>query len=177
MGWLRRVGLQLVPKVVSILQYTLLEPLHHSTSHRQSLQTSVTHIFSAKGSINLFWWYFRAMDKNLFCLGLLQLQQVINIKSLLIVPIQSKAGRDLRPISSRVHRNKRTKTKVEKALPSLYGKKKWVNFCSGITELYIIWSAQVASTVVPVYAWGEARLLPAQLPTYNSFHQHWVHIL
>ena len=65
------------------------------------------------------------MDTKLFCPGLLQLQPVTNVKTLLIVPIQSKAGKALAI--------RGFKTEVEKALPSLYGKK-WVKFFSGITE-------------------------------------------
>lgn len=74
------------------------------------------------------------MDTKLFCSGLSRLQPVINVKTLLTVPIQSKAVRDFRPISSRVHNGKWLQNWDGESSTFSLWKKKWVKFCSGITE-------------------------------------------
>lgn len=60
---------------------------------------------------------------------------MINVKTLLIDPIQSKADRDFKQahIQQSTEIKKNFKIEVKKALPSHYGKK-YVKFCSGITE-------------------------------------------
>lgn len=78
------------------------------------------------------------MDTRLFCSGLLQLQPVINVKTLLIVsPFSPKQAGISGPYPAEYTAIRGFKPEVEKALPSILGKK-WVKFCSGITAKYTL---------------------------------------